>query len=122
LSDGGTGVVMDPTSGGETRLREDGTLFQGPTEVSKLSVVDFEDYGKLRKVGDNVLANSGSAAAPVEGAKLAQGTLEQSSVNPVAEMVEMIKANRALESNLQMIRIQDTMLDHAVNDLGRPAR
>jgi len=34
----------------------------------------------------------------------------------------MIKALRALESNLQMLRFQDGVLDRAVNDFGRPQR
>jgi len=122
LSEDGRGLAMDPGSGGEIRLRDDGTLFQGTNELGKINIVDFDNYRRLQKVGDNVLENSGATASPVANARVAQGSLEQSSVNPVSEMVEMIKANRALESNLQMIRIQDTMLDHAVNDLGRPAR
>jgi flagellar basal-body rod protein FlgG len=122
LSEDGRGLTMDPSSGGELRRREDGTIFQGTNELGKVSVVDFDNYRRLHKIGDNLLENSGATGSSVPGVRVAQGSLEQSSVNPVSEMVEMIKANRALESNLQMIRIQDTMLDHAVNDLGRPAR
>ena len=122
VSEDGRGLALDPGSGGEVRMRDDGTLFQGTNDLGKVSVVDFDNYSRLHKVGDNLLENSGAAATPPASVRVAQGSLEQSSVNPVSEMVEMIKANRALESNLQMIRIQDTMLDHAVNDLGRPAR
>jgi flagellar basal body rod protein FlgG len=37
-------------------------------------------------------------------------------------MAEMIKALRALEANLQMVRIQDATLERTVNELARPAK
>jgi flagellar basal body rod protein FlgG len=122
VSDDGRGLAMDPGAGGELRVRDDGTLFQGQNEIGKASVVDFDNYARLHKRGDNLFENAGASAAPPAGLQVAQGTLEQSSVNPVTEMVEMIKALRSLESNLQMIRFQDSVLDRSVNDLGRPQR
>jgi len=121
-SDDGRGLTLDPGTGGELRVRDDGTLFQGDIEIGKAGVVDFDDYARLRKRGDNLFENSGATASAPARLQVSQGTLEQSSVNPVAEMVEMIKALRALESNLQMLRFQDGVLDRAVNDFGRPQR
>ena len=121
-SDDGRGLALDPSLTGDLRVREDGTIFQGEVEVGRAGVVDFDDYGRLRKRGDNLFENTGAIASAPAGLRVSQGTLEQSSVNPVVEMVEMIKALRALESNLQMLRFQDGVLDRAVNDFGRPQR
>ena len=47
---------------------------------------------------------------------LAQGQLEQSNVNIVDEMVDMITAQRAYESNSKVIQASDQMLQY-VNSL-----
>ena len=41
---------------------------------------------------------------------------------PVLESAELIRALRALEANLQAIRIQDATLERTVNELARPAK
>ncbi len=122
LSAEARGIALDPTASTEVRFREDGTLFQGDVELGRLGVVAFDDETRLRKHGDNLFAADSARATPVENAKVVQGTLERSSVNPITEMVEMIKALRALESNLEMVRFQDAALDRAVNDFGRLPR
>ena len=91
-------------------------------EIGRLGITGFEDESRLRKYGDNLVRNEGSAAGIPGGARVEQGTLERSGVNPVLEMVEMIKAFRVLETNLEMVRLQDAALDRAVNDAGRPQR
>ena len=48
-----------------------------------------------------------------------QGYTEQSNVNVVSEMVDMITVTRAYEANQKMIRSQDSMLEKAVNQVGR---
>ena len=63
---------------------------------------------------------------PVDGAttkdaegEILQGYTEQSNVNVVREMVDMITVTRAYEANQKMIRSQDSMLEKAVNQVGR---
>jgi flagellar basal body rod protein FlgC len=41
---------------------------------------------------------------------------------PVLESVELIRALRALEANLQAIRIQDAILERTVNEFARPVK
>lgn len=41
---------------------------------------------------------------------------------PVLESAELIRALRALEANLQAIRIQDSVLERTVNELARPVK
>ena len=52
-------------------------------------------------------------------ASVLQGYTEQSNVNVVSEMVDMITVTRAYEANQKMIRSQDSMLEKAVNQVGR---
>ena len=47
------------------------------------------------------------------------GYIEASNVNVVTEMVNMITITRAYESNQKVIQTVDSMLDRAVNNVGR---
>ena len=60
----------------------------------------------------------GGQAIEAAGA-IEQGYLEASNVKVVDEMVSMITIARAYESNQKMIQTFDTMLDKAVNQVGR---
>jgi flagellar basal body rod protein FlgC len=43
-------------------------------------------------------------------------------VDPVLESAELIRALRALEANLQAIRIQDAVLERTVTEFARPVK
>lgn len=102
-------VVIDPN----------GTVHQAGQPIATLAVRDFQDPSRLLKRGDNLYVNSGAGEKAAGDYRIDQGFLENSSADPLSEMVEMIQALRALESNLQMIRHQDALLDRSVNDFGR---
>ena len=62
---------------------------------------------------------------PVDGAtekdadaQTIQGYTEQSNVNVVREMVDMITITRAYEANQKVIRSYDAMLDKSMNQVG----
>ncbi len=120
LSADGRGIALDPAGTGDIHVRADGLLAQGDVEIGRLGITGVEDVSRLRKHGDTLFRNEGSGtAAPAAGTRVEQGTLEKSGVNPVLEMVEMIKAFRVLETNLEMVRLQDAALDRAINDFAR---
>jgi flagellar basal body rod protein FlgG len=121
LSRDGRPIELD-RSKGAVRLREDGALLQGGEEKGQLGIADLGDGAELRKGGNNLFVSLGGPLTAAEDARVEQGSLERSSVHPVAEMVEMLKALRALEGNLEMIRFQDSILGRAVNEFGRLAR
>ncbi len=52
--------------------------------------------------------------------RILSGYLEQSNVNTVEEMVNMIAIQRQYESNQKVITTIDKTLQIAANDLGRP--
>lgn len=122
LSDEGRGLAVEPGLPGSLQISREGRMLQGDIDLGQVGVFDFDDYSRLLKTGDNVYRNLGASASKPERLQVSQGTLELSSVNPVTEMVEMVKAFRSLESNLQMLKIQDGVLERSVNDFGRPAR
>ena len=56
---------------------------------------------------------------PAEDSRLRQGYVEESNVNIIEEMVDMLISFRAYEAGQKAIHAQDETLDKAVNDLGR---
>ena len=84
-----------------------------------LKIVDFEDYDYILKTGDNLYRVVDGATETTSNASVLQGYTEQSNVNVVSEMVDMITVTRAYEANQKMIRSQDSMLEKAVNQVGR---
>ncbi len=113
------GDAQVPVDAANVAIDVDGTIYADGVAVDKITIVDFADYDYLEKVGD-------VAYRPVEGAEMIeatgmihQGFTEQSNVNAVSEMVEMIVITRAYEANQKVIQTTDTMLDKAVNTVGR---
>ena len=96
-----------------------GFIYQNDQLVGQLGLVDFENYDFLSKYGENMydLVDGGQVIA--SNANIEQGYIEASNVKVVDEMVTMITVARAYESNQKMIQTFDTMIEKAVNQVGR---
>lgn len=81
-----------------------------------LALADFEDYGTLKKIGDNNYVGENPLYDKQVWA--AQGYLEQSNVNLSNEMVEMITTMRNFETNQKMVQTIDETLGKAANEIG----
>lgn len=101
------------------RISENGTIFDDDVEIDKLLLTDFENPESLRKIGDNLYNQTKDTKTNSFGGKLMQGYLENSNVNTVSEMVDMINVMRSYEANQKVIQTQDETLKKAVNDVGR---
>jgi flagellar basal-body rod protein FlgG len=96
-----------------------GFVYQNDILVDRLNLVDFENPDSLRKIGDNLyIATDQSVAAAFQG-EVIQGYLETSNVSALSEIVDMITATRAYESNQRVVSMLDNTLDKAVNDIAR---
>ncbi len=122
LSEDGDPIRIDVETGVDIKLDSNGNLFQGNEFLSRFQIVDFADPEGIRKFGENLYETFAAEPQRTEEYKLVQAVLESSSVNAVAEMVDLIRTVRSIESNLQMVKIQDSTLDRLVNEMGRPAR
>lgn len=113
------GDAQVPVDAARVTIDVDGTIFADGTAVDKITIVDFTDYDYLEKVGDVAYrAIEGAEMIQAEGA-IHQGYTEQSNVNAVSEMVEMITITRAYEANQKVIQTTDSMLEKAANSVGR---
>ena len=125
-------VLKDGTPGQDLKSREirlstanvnitpNGEVFDGQQSVGKLAMVAPQNKDALRKIGQNLYAlkeNLDPQMGSASEAKLHQGFLEQSNVNPVREMTDMITATRTFESAQKGIQAYDQMMGKAVNDV-----
>jgi flagellar basal-body rod protein FlgG len=94
-----------------------GNIIQNGNTIDTLRITQFADATQLRKFGNNLIQNNGSAVTDFQGS-VTQGAVEQSNVNVITEMVDMITVMRAYETNQKMIQYEDGTLDKAINDVG----
>ena len=102
---------------GDFSVNDKGDVIQNGVLVDKLRIVQFSDATQLRKYGDNLIQNNGSEVTPFKGI-VSQGFTEQSNVNVVSEMVDMITVMRAYEANQKVLQAQDSTLEKAVTEVG----
>lgn len=88
-----------------------------PERLGQLTLAGFTNERGLEAIGGNLFLEteaSGPAQIGLPGTEglgtLRQGYLEESSVDPVRELSEMIKAQRAYELNAKVITAADQML------------
>ncbi len=93
------------------------------TQVGQLQLADFSNPAGLEAQGDNLFkatTASGDAiigTATVNGmGNVIQGSIENSNVNVVEELVNMIATQRAYEMNSKVISTVDQMLQYTVQN------
>ena len=102
----------------------DGTISANGQNLARIQVVQFNDRRALRKQGGNLFYaatdNNGNVAQPQPATgEVMQGMLEKSNTAVVTEMVELIHNHRLYEAGSKAVTTQDTMLEVAVNQLGK---
>lgn len=118
LDEKGQPILIDPRSPETVSVSPEGVIRQGRDEVARLGLVAFDDLQSLTKAGGGLFEAHDQMPRPATGEVIA-GYLEQSTVDPVATLAQMIEAQRAYQMNATMISLQDGMLSRAVNDLGK---
>ncbi|MEP7052765.1 MAG: flagellar basal-body rod protein FlgG, partial [Pseudomonadota bacterium] len=118
---GATGITI--ASNGQVSVQMPGET--NPTEIGTLTVNTFINNDGLRATGHNLFMPtlaSGEAQPGEPGTEgrgtLMQGSLEQSNVDIVEEMVGMIGAQRSYEINSKVISTADDMLRAATQMRG----
>ncbi|MFL5295717.1 MAG: flagellar basal-body rod protein FlgF [Phenylobacterium sp.] len=117
--DGGGEITLDPQKG-QVSIAPDGTVSQGSERVGKIGVFKFANLGALDKAGDNLYQNtSNQQPTSATDAKVRQGMLESSNVNPIVEITRMVEVSRAYEQTAQMMASEQELSRNSVARLGR---
>lgn len=115
-----TATVLEATPSGEIRVIHQAGA--EPETIGQIELASFINPAGLKSMGKNLFsptAASGQPATARPGTQgigfLAQNQLETSNVNIVDEMINMITAQRAYETNSKVVQTSDQMLQTAVN-------
>jgi flagellar basal-body rod protein FlgF len=118
-------IVLDPKKG-EAVISEDGIVsqaFAGRSEqVGKISLVRVGNLSSMFKDGRGLYGlQSGVTPQPATDARLRQGMLESSNVNPMTEVTHLIQINRAYTQLANIIDQNAQLSSSAVTRLGKVA-
>jgi flagellar basal-body rod protein FlgF len=99
---------------------DDRRILMDDTETDTLRIVSFADDSRLVKEGANLFAAAPGQQEEVDDtSQVRSGFIELSNVNVVAEMVNLITGFRAYEITGKALQAHDSMLNKAVNEVGR---
>ncbi len=118
--------ITVPEDAREVVINPDGTIFarfDGQVDLQQLgalSLATFVNQRGLEAVGDNLFLETAASGPPLSGVPgtegrgtLRQSFLESSSVDVVAEITELIEAQRGYELNSRVMAAADEMLSAA---------
>jgi flagellar basal-body rod protein FlgG len=88
-----------------------------PQQLGQFEMASFINPPGLQAIGDNMFLETAASGDPILGnpgedgfGSLLQGYLENSNVNPVSEITDLIVAQRAYEMNTKVLTASDEML------------
>lgn len=120
-----SGRILQLASGGDAttstyglEILPDGTMMDGTAVMGTIGLFEptQDSFGAL---GRALSADEIADLAEAENGEIRQAMLERSNVTLSDEMVELMKAQRQIESGAQIIRAYDQLLDRAINTFGR---
>ncbi len=94
-------------------------MSQGAQAIGKISVVSFASLSGLSKEGDGLYSNVSNVPPDPSTARIMQGALESSNVEPMSQMTQLIKVQNAYAMVSQMLVNVSDLSKAAVDRLGR---
>lgn len=108
-------TAVEVNQSGEVFVSQDGVV--NMTNVGQIQLANFVNPAGLEAVGDNLFIETEASGAATTGnpgeenfGSIRQGAIENSNVNIVEEITDLISAQRAYEMNSTVIRTSDEML------------
>jgi flagellar basal-body rod protein FlgF/flagellar basal-body rod protein FlgG len=116
MGDGGPiSIVGEPVS-----ISTDGTISTNDAIAGRLKLVEFPSTAALQSAGGTYYTAPAGAAVAATNSQVRQGTIESSNVNPVTSVVELITAQREVETMRRVLTMFSSEMDKtAAQDLPR---
>jgi flagellar basal-body rod protein FlgG len=113
-----TSVTIQPT--GQVMITRQGETT--PSQVGQMQIATFINPEGLLKRGENLFQETEASGSALEGSPgdtglgiLRQNALEQSNVEPVQELIDLITTQRSFELNSQAVQAGDQVLQLVAN-------
>lgn len=129
------GLLLDPAitvsdNASQITIGTDGIVSEfvpgnpAATQIGNIQLADFVNPAGLQAVGSNLFVETAASGNPITGTpglngigQVKQGMLENSNVDIVEEMVNMITTQRAYEMNSKVVSTADQMLQFVTQNL-----
>ena len=107
------------TDGMEFTVTDDGVL-QTAGQTTTLGIAYIANANELSKEGNGLFIGEAAAGLPAGVTfSVQQGSLEDSNVDTMQTMTEMMEAYRMFETNQRVLKAYDESMGKAVNEVGR---
>jgi flagellar basal-body rod protein FlgF len=116
---GDSGPISVTPQDGEVRVAPDGTVTGAQGQIGKLKVMSFSDEHALKKSGAGLFADPSGSGQPSTTAKIAQGAIEKSNVQPVLEMTRMMDVLRSYQASSSLVQANQDLLKETIEKLGQ---
>ena len=108
-------IVGSPVS-----ISPDGTISANGAISGRLKMVEFAPKVEIQSAGGTYYTAPAASAIPATHSQVRQGMLESSNVNPITSVIEMITAQREVETMRHVLSMINGVLDKtATEDLPR---
>jgi len=95
-----------------------------PQNLGQIQLAVFVNQGGLQAIGNNLFTETQASGNPIQGnpnqeqfGAILQGYLENSNVDSVTEITNLIKAQRAYEENTKVITVADQMKQNLIQSI-----
>lgn len=109
--------IFIPPDAAKVTISQDGTISADGTAQGRIGLWGPTD--PLTMVHQKGTLFSASGYQPLEGGKIMQGYLEESNVNPVQEIAQMISVQRAYQLGQSFLDREDDRARNVIQTLGR---
>lgn len=113
--DNAEGEIQIPIEAGELSIALDGTLSANGVELGRLGVVTADPNTLSRQGSNNWVAENGFE--PLEEARVLQGFLEDSNVEPVSEIARMIEVQRFYDAGQKILEMEDNRIKQVITTI-----
>ncbi|MDX2027779.1 MAG: flagellar basal-body rod protein FlgF [Alphaproteobacteria bacterium] len=123
LGDGGQPITV-PNTVSQINIGDDGAVTArvdngaNLAQLGKISIVKFENEQQMQPKGNGLYGTSQISAPAVESF-VVQGAIEESNVQPVTEITQMIQVMRAYERASTLISQENQRLNTAITTLSK---
>ncbi|HSM97352.1 MAG TPA: flagellar basal-body rod protein FlgF [Rhizomicrobium sp.] len=111
------GAVTVTNDDGDIHVAQDGTITGARGQLGKIKLVTFANEAALKKEGASLYSTDQQPTA-VENPVIAQGSLEESNVQPVLEISHMLEVLRAYQTTANLAQSQEDLMRNAIDKLG----
>jgi flagellar basal-body rod protein FlgF len=100
---GESGPITIQADAAEISITPEGSVATEKGTLGKIKIVNFANPQAMKPVGENLLDAGKELEQPVQDARIEQGMIENSNVNPIVEMNKMIGVLRMYQAAQRML-------------------